>query len=92
MIPGFRPGMAATLDEKAFTRTEAILDSMTPGERRDPRLIDGSRRRRIARGSGTTVQDVNRVLREFEAMKQMMKQFGKIGKRGAFPMVSPFGR
>ena len=92
MIPGLKPGMAASLDERAFTRTEAILDSMTPGERRDPRLIDGSRRRRIARGSGTTVQDVNRVLREFEAMKQMMKQFGKIGKRGAFPMASPFGR
>jgi signal recognition particle subunit SRP54 len=92
MIPGLKPGMGATLDEKAFRRTEAILDSMTPGERRDPRLIDGSRRRRIARGSGTTVQDVNRMLREFDAMKQMMKQFGKIGKRGTFPMVSPFGR
>ena len=92
MIPGVRPGAAAAVDEKAMVRTEAILDSMTPGERRDPRVIDGSRRKRIARGSGTTVQDVNRMLREFDAMKQMMKRFGKLGKHGTFPMVSPFGR
>ncbi|MBM3307818.1 MAG: signal recognition particle protein [Candidatus Eisenbacteria bacterium] len=91
MVPGLRPGAAASVDERAVTRTGAILDSMTPRERRDPRVIDGSRRKRIARGSGTTVQDVNRVLREFDAMKQMMKRFGKLGRHGAFPLA-PFGR
>jgi signal recognition particle subunit SRP54 len=92
MIPGVRAGATPAVDEKAMVRTEAILDSMTPQERRDPRVIDGSRRKRIARGSGTTVQDVNRMLREFDAMKQMMKRLGKLGKHGTFPMVSPFGR
>jgi signal recognition particle subunit SRP54 len=64
---------------------------MTPGERRDPGVIDGSRRKRIARGSGTTVQDVNRLLRQFDSMKKMMKQFGKLGRRGKLPMMNPFG-
>jgi signal recognition particle subunit SRP54 len=92
MIPGMRGMPKADLDGKALTRTEAIINSMTPEERQDPRLIDGSRRKRIARGSGTSVQDVNRLLREFEAMKQMMKQFGRPGKRGGFPTASPFAR
>ena len=58
---------------------------------RDPKVIDGSRRRRIAAGSGTTVQDVNRLLKQFVAMQKMMKQFGKLGKRGKLPSFSPFG-
>ncbi len=58
---------------------EAIIDSMTPGERREPQLIKGSRRRRIAAGSGTTVADVNRLLRQFEEMQKLMRQFSGAG-------------
>ncbi|HEU4366160.1 MAG TPA: signal recognition particle protein, partial [Candidatus Krumholzibacteria bacterium] len=61
--------------------TEAIICSMTPGERARPNLIDGSRRKRIARGSGTTVQDVNQLLRQFEQMKKMMKTMGRMQKQ-----------
>ncbi len=91
MIPGMNKMGAVAVDEKALARVEAIVNSMTPEERRHPNVIDGSRRKRIARGSGTTVQDVNRLLKQFETMKKMMKQFGKLGKRGKLPMVSPFG-
>jgi len=59
-------------------RTEAIIQSMTPLERRDPSLINGSRRRRIALGSGTNVQDVNRLLKQFADMRRMMRQFSGI--------------
>ncbi|HQR47665.1 MAG TPA: signal recognition particle protein, partial [Thermoanaerobaculia bacterium] len=56
------------------TRTlEAIIDSMTPGEREDPSVINGSRRKRIAAGSGTTVPEVNQLLRQYQSMKKMMK-------------------
>jgi signal recognition particle subunit SRP54 len=91
MIPGMNKMGAVAVDEKALARVEAIVNSMTPEERRHPNVIDGSRRKRIARGSGTTVQDVNRLLKQFETMKKMMKQFGKLGKRGKLPTVSPFG-
>ena len=63
--------------EKEFKRVEAIIFSMTRKEREKPSIIDPKRKRRIARGSGTTVQDVNRLLRQFEQMKKMMKQFTK---------------
>jgi signal recognition particle subunit SRP54 len=88
MIPGMRKLGGAVVDESALAHVEAIIDSMTPAERRHPNIIDGSRRRRIARGSGSTVQDVNRLLKQFESMKKMMRQFGK---RGRFPAVTPFG-
>lgn len=91
MIPGVGRSDRLAVDEAAITRVEAIINSMTPGERRNPHMIDGSRRKRIARGSGTTVQDVNRLLRQFDVMKKMMKQFGKLGKRGRLPFASPFG-
>jgi len=91
MIPGMGKATPAAIDEAALVRIEAIVNSMTPGERREPSLIDGSRRRRIATGSGTTVQDVNRLLKQFGEMKKMMKQFGKLGKRGKLPFASPFG-
>ncbi|MFH1501958.1 MAG: signal recognition particle protein [Candidatus Eisenbacteria bacterium] len=91
MIPGMGKLGAVAIDEKALKGVEAIISSMTPGERRDPGVIDGSRRKRIARGSGTTVQDVNRLLKQFDSMKKMMKQFGKLGKRGKLPMMNPFG-
>jgi len=90
MIPGMGKLGQVAIDESALKRVEAIIGSMTPGERRDPGVIDGSRRKRIARGSGTTVQDVNRLLKQFESMKKMMKQFGKLGKRGRLPIVNPF--
>ena len=74
MLPkGMRPA-GANLDSSQFTRMEALISSMTIRERRKPEIINGSRRKRIARGSGTTVQDVNRLLKEYRTMKKMMKQ------------------
>ena len=62
-------------------RFDAIIGSMTPGERSSPEIINGSRRQRIARGSGTSVQDVNRLLKQFAQLRKMMKQFkGMEGK------------
>jgi signal recognition particle subunit SRP54 len=61
--------------ERKMKRTEAIIQSMTPGERANPKIIAASRKVRIAKGSGTRVQDVNELLKQFEQMKQMMKQF-----------------
>ncbi|MDP2891634.1 MAG: signal recognition particle protein [Bacillota bacterium] len=88
MLPGgMKPG-AQDVDEKEMTRMEAIIFSMTTQERRDPSILNGSRRRRIASGSGTSVQEVNRLLNRFESVQKMMKQLsGPTGKRGrgAFP-------
>jgi len=84
MLPGVRLPAGARVDDGEMKRTEAIILSMTPLERERPRVIDGSRRKRIARGSGTTVQDVNRLLRQFEQAQQMMKRLG--GTRGKSPM------
>ena len=66
------------IDEKQFKHMEAIIDSMTAKERADHTVIDGSRRKRIARGSGTTVQEVNQVLRQFQEMRRMIKQYGSL--------------
>ncbi|MEW6185538.1 MAG: signal recognition particle protein [Thermodesulfobacteriota bacterium] len=68
-------------DEKELVRTEAIINSMTPAERRSYQIINGSRRRRIAKGSGTSVQDVNKMLKNFEQMQKMLKQFNKGGRK-----------
>ncbi len=91
MIPGMKPGAMkdAQIDERAIARTEAIIKSMTPAERRNPDILNGSRKKRIAAGSGTTVEQVNRLLKQFDQTKKMMKQLasGKMGKRGMpFPM------
>jgi signal recognition particle subunit SRP54 len=79
MIPGLG-NMAKDVDheagEKELKRTAAIIDSMTPRERRDPSVINGSRRRRIAKGSGTNVEDVNRVLKNYAQARKLMKQMG----------------
>ncbi|MBI1985345.1 MAG: signal recognition particle protein, partial [Rhodospirillales bacterium] len=75
---------AANIDDKTIARQEAIILSMTRAERRNPNLLNGSRRRRIATGSGTSVQEVNRVLKQFKQMSTMMKKAGKLGKRGLF--------
>jgi signal recognition particle subunit SRP54 len=94
-LVGMMPGMGkigrVDVDERALARVEAIINSMTPDERRNPAVIDGSRRKRIARGSGTSVQDINRLLKQFDAMKKMAKRFGRLGKRGKLPGGIPFG-
>jgi signal recognition particle subunit SRP54 len=72
----------ANIDERMLKRQEAIIGSMTKAERRDVRLLNGSRRRRIALGSGTTVQDVNRLLKQYQEMQAMMKKVKKLGQKG----------
>ena len=97
-IAGMLPGVnakaleGANVDEKSLARTEAIILSMTPAEREDPSLLNNSRKKRIAAGSGTQVVDINRLLKQFELMQQMSKQFsgknmkklGRMGKFGGF--------
>ena len=95
MIPGMGGKLnGLQIDEKAMGRTKAIIQAMTPKERANPDILNASRRRRIARGSGTTIQDVNKLMNQFEASRKMMKQMtggmfkkGKKGKikRGGFP-------
>ncbi len=98
-ILGMLPGVdakalaGASVDEKAMARTEAIILSMTPKERENPSIIGNSRKKRIAAGSGTQVVDVNRLLKQFEAMQKMIKQVNGMGgkklkrmqKMGGFP-------
>jgi len=86
MLPGIgkmQKQMAqANLDERLLKRQEAMISSMTPGERRRPKLIAASRKRRIAAGSGTTVQEINRLLKQHKQMATMMKKMGRMGKKG----------
>jgi signal recognition particle subunit SRP54 len=91
MIPGMDKALRGVqIDDKAFSRVEAIILSMTFEERRNPRLLNGSRRKRIAGGSGSTIQDVNRLIKQFEDMQKMMKTMTKNGKqRFALPGMSP---
>ena len=79
------------IDDGKLGKIEAIINSMTDKERQNHRLINGSRRKRIARGSGTTVQDVNRLLKEFLEMKKMMKKFNKMGPKGMKRMMGQLG-
>lgn len=93
MMPGVKPGALkdASIDEKQLSRTEAIILSMTKKERNNPDLLNGSRRKRIAAGSGTSVEEVNKLLRQFEQTKKMMKQFSSMEKRGMLgKMKFPF--
>ncbi|MEZ0348493.1 MAG: signal recognition particle protein [Thermus sp.] len=90
-ILGMLPGMGKVLqgvqvDERAIKRLEAIVLSMTPEERKDPRILNGSRRKRIAKGSGTTVQEVNRFIKSFEETKALMKSLEKRKGRGLMGM------
>ena len=98
MLPGVSPQAleGANVDEKSLSRTEAIILSMTPAEREDPSLLNNSRKKRIAAGSGTQVVDINRLLKQFDMMQQMSRQFsgkqmkrmsklGKMGKFGKLP-------
>lgn len=93
MLPGANTAKlaGAEIDEKQMGRTEAIILSMTKEERNNPEVINGSRRKRIAKGCGMTIQDVNRLLNQFESMQKMFKQFSGAGgmkraKRGGFKM------
>ena len=99
MIPGMKPGALkdAQVDEKALARQQAIILSMTPAEREKPeQLLNASRKKRIAAGSGTTVEEVNRLLKQFEQIKKLMKQFSDMGRasgkrgRGMGKMKLPF--
>ena len=86
MLPGVAKAKkqiaAANIDDGAIARQEAIISSMTPGERSRPEVIKASRKRRIAAGSGTTVQEVNRLMKQFSEMTRMMKRMNKMGKKG----------
>ena len=93
MLPGVNAGALkdAEIDENHMAKIEAIILSMTKKERMRPDIINGSRRKRIANGSGTSVEEVNKLLRQFEQMKKTMKQFSNMGKRRSFAgMKLPF--
>ncbi|NTW04717.1 MAG: signal recognition particle protein [Peptococcaceae bacterium] len=96
MIPGLGNAKAmkqiGDIDDKELVHVEAIIKSMTPWERESPQEINGSRRKRIALGSGTTVQDVNRIIKQFEQTKKMLKQFGNVEKtmKKGGKMANPF--
>lgn len=80
MIPGAPKDVDLAGSEKSMKRTEAIIHSMTLKERRNPKLLNYSRKQRVARGSGTSIQDVNKLLKSYDQMKDMMKQFNRKGK------------
>lgn len=98
MIPGVGSNKKLKdlqVDEKEFVKIEAMIQSMTPQERRHPEIINGSRKQRIAVGSGTKVQDLNKLIKQFSETKKMLKQFGgsammKKGKKGKLPFKLPF--
>ncbi len=88
MLPGMS-GKDIDVDENAMKKPEAIIRSMTPRERRNPGILNASRRKRIAAGSGTSVQDVNQLIRQFENAKQMMKQMTQMKGKGRMRMRFP---
>lgn len=93
MVPGMKGQMkklkGLKTSEKDFAHIEAIINSMTNKERQNHKIINGSRRKRIAQGSGTNIQEVNKLLKQFTQMRKMMKKFQKPGKRMGMPMM-PF--
>jgi signal recognition particle subunit SRP54 len=93
MLPGIPKEIKnAEIDDREIARVEAIIRSMTPAERRDPSLMNGSRRLRVANGSGMTTNDVNQLLKQFKEMQKMMRFLGKGGKGGkGRPRVPSFG-
>ena len=101
MVPGVdaKALSGAALDDRAMARTEAIIQSMTPRERENPEIIGSSRKKRIAAGSGTSVVDVNRLLRQFETMQKMLRQMSGMGgkklkrmqRMGGFPGMGKLG-
>ena len=87
MIPGLsnQVNLEDEVDEKSILHIEAIIQSMTKEERTTPSLLNASRKRRIAKGSGRTIQEINKLLKQFEELKKMMKQFGMGGKKSRLP-------
>ena len=92
MIPGMKPGALkdAQIDERQLARTEAIIHAMTPKERAKPDIINASRKKRIAAGSGTSVEDVNRLLKQFESISKLFRQLGGMSGRQRKRMKMPF--
>lgn len=94
MMPGINQSMIqdAKIDENSFKKTEAIICSMTDKEKLRPKILNGSRRKRIAKGSGTTLHEVNKFLKQFSQMQKMMNQFGNMskGKKGLLKMAKGF--
>jgi len=91
LMPGFSKNPMlknADIDEKALTRIEAILNSMTPRERINHQILNGNRKKRIAKGSGTTVEQINQLLKQFIQMKKMMKNIRKFGFKGKSGIIS----
>jgi signal recognition particle subunit SRP54 len=92
MMPGIGSQLGSlNVDEKELDRLEAIIRSMTPEERANPKIIDGSRRRRIARGSGTSVQAVSQLVKQFGQMRKVMKQISR-GKMPSLQQLAGGGR
>jgi signal recognition particle subunit SRP54 len=93
MLPGMGQIKDADLDSNALVRVTAILDSMTPRERRQPQILNTSRKKRIARGAGRNVPEINRLLKQFAKMKKMMKQVKNMKKgRKGMPNLPFFGK
>ncbi|HMQ01173.1 MAG TPA: signal recognition particle protein, partial [Cyclobacteriaceae bacterium] len=94
MIPGMGKAMKGLdVDNDSFKPIEAIIKSMTPEERTNPDLLTGSRKDRIAKGSGTSIQQVNQLLKQFTEMRKMMKTMNKMGGgKRALSALNPFGR
>ena len=93
MIPGLGAQMRqakAEISDDDYKRVEAIIYSMTADERRNPEIIGKRRAARIARGSGTTPQEVRALIKQFDEMKKMMSQFGRMAKKGKLPAGLPF--
>jgi signal recognition particle subunit SRP54 len=92
LIPGLNKLPLDQINEKDLVYVEATLSSMTPRERKKPQIIDSSRKKRIAQGSGTSVQKVNQVLSQFESMKEMFKKIGGIAQKqnGGAPVGSNY--
>ena len=93
LVPGMGrlvQDMSPEITDRQFKRVEAMILSMTPEERRNPRILNASRKKRIARGSGTTVQELNALLKQFRQMQRMMKQLGK-GRKSMQGLMRMFG-
>ncbi|MBF0396718.1 MAG: signal recognition particle protein, partial [Desulfobacterales bacterium] len=93
MIPGFSKNKQfknLDVDEKELIKIEAIINSMTPQERRNYNIINGSRRKRIASGSGTTVQDINKLLKNYDEVMKMIKKLTKSGPKALSRGLWPF--
>jgi signal recognition particle subunit SRP54 len=94
MIPGMGKALKdIDISDDAFKHVEAIIQSMTPAERANPDIINGSRRERLAKGSGTSVQQVNQLLKQFNDMRGMMKKMNQMGAMGGkMPRIPGFRR